>query len=154
MEHQFKIAIGSDLAGYDFKEFVTAELKKRGYDILNLGCNSSQSGIYPVYAKKVADEIISGNCQRGILICGTGQGMQMAANKISGIRAALCNDNFTALMSREHNDSNILVLGAWTADKSKVFDIIEVWLFGKYSGRHNDKIEMLEKLRIGEDFYE
>ncbi len=150
MQLQLKLALGSDLAGYDFKMQILNKLTERGYTVTDVGCNSSADGIYPIYAKKVADEILADRCDRGILVCGTGQGMQMAANKIRGIRAALATDKLAAILTREHNNSNILVFGAWSTDIDSAMDVLEAWLFGKYSGRHDDKLEMLDNLALGE----
>lgn len=151
MELQMKLAVGCDVAGYDFKCDLIKKLMARGYSLTDVGCDSCHEGIYPYFAEKVGKEVLSGRCDRGILICGTGQGMMMAANKIPGIRAALCTEIFTAIMSREHNNSNVLCLGAWVLkDTEKALPIIEAWLFGKYSGRHDDKLELLLKLGRGE----
>ncbi len=151
MELQMKLAVGCDVAGYDFKCGLIDSLRQRGYRVTDVGCDSCHEGIYPYYAERVAKEVLSGRCERGILICGTGQGMMMAANKIPGIRAALCTEIFTAIMSREHNNSNVLCLGAWVLeDVQRALPIVEAWLFGKYSGRHDDKLALLEKLSRGE----
>ncbi len=148
MQTNLKIAVGSDLAGYDYKEQVVKILRENGYTVTNVGCDSSFQGIYPIYAKKVAVEIKEGRADRGILICGTGQGMAIAANKIEGIRAALCGEIFTAIMSREHNNTNVLALGAWVTPIEKAMPIVEAWLFGKYSGRHDDKLTMLDNINM------
>ncbi|OHD80467.1 MAG: ribose 5-phosphate isomerase B [Spirochaetes bacterium RIFOXYC1_FULL_54_7] len=147
MQTQFKLAIGCDLAAYDFKNRIYAELHSRGYTVTDVGCNSAQEGDYPVYARKVAELVQSGKVDKGILICGTGQGMAIAANKCKGIRCALCYDIFPALMSREHNNSNILATGAWMVSFEKAMDIIEAWLFGKYSpGRHDIRLDQLKEI--------
>lgn len=144
MELQLKLAIGSDLAGYDLKIEIFRRLKTKGYDIIDFGCNSSEIGEYPEHAKKVAEAVVRGEYDRGILICGTGQGMAMAANKVKGARAALCYQPFTAIMSREHNNANILATGAWLISADDLEKIIEIWLFGKYTrGIHDHRIQAM-----------
>lgn len=147
MQTQFKIAIGCDLAGYDFEQQVYARLKSMGYDILHVGCDSSHKGDYTTYAKKVGDMVTSGEVDKGILICGTGQGMAIAANKVRGIRCALLYDVFPAIMSREHNNSNMMATGAWMVSLDKAIDIVEAWLFAKYSeGRHDGRIAAIKAI--------
>lgn len=145
METQLKLVIGCDLSGYDLKTDILHRLKSKGYDITDFGCDSAQEGEYPVYAKKVAEAVASGEYDRGILICGTGQGVMMAANKVKGIRAALCYDVLPAILTREHNDSNILATGSWLITGEKFEQVIEAWLFGKFSNlpRHKQRIQMM-----------
>lgn len=144
MQTQFKLVIGCDLAAYDFKNLAIKELKARGYDVTDVGCWSALEGDYPQAAEEVATRVVSGEFHKGLLICGTGQGMAMAANKVAGARAALCYDIFPALMSREHNNSNVLCSGAWMVSLEKYLDIVEAWLFGKYSpGRHDIRINYM-----------
>lgn len=138
METQLKLAIGCDLAAYDFKTAILKELRARGYNVTDVGCDSSQQGDYPDAAHAVAKLVTSGEVDRGILMCGTGQGICMAANKCKGARAALCYDVFPAIMSREHNNANIIVTGAWIVSVEKALSIIEAFLFGKYSGGRHD----------------
>ena len=107
-----KVSIGSDHGGYELKLEVIEHLKKRGFEVTDVGTDSPASCDYPIYAKKVTEDIQSKNADLGILICGTGIGMSMAANKEPGIRAALCHDTFSAKATREHNDANILCMGA------------------------------------------
>lgn len=146
MQTQFKLVIGCDLAAYDFKNRAIKELRDRGYSVTDVGCFSSLEGDYPPIAEEVATRVVSGEFDKGLLICGTGQGMAMAANKVKGARAALCYDVFPAIMSREHNNSNILASGAWIVSLEKYLDVVEAWLFGKYNGgRHEVRINyMLE----------
>lgn len=144
MQTQFKLIIGCDLAAFDFKNLVLNELRTRGYDITDIGCFSSQEGDYPPIAEEVAARVVSGEFDRGLLLCGTGQGMAMAANKVKGARAALCYDVFPAIMSREHNNANILASGCWLLSSEKYLDIVEAWLFGKYNGgRHDIRINYM-----------
>jgi len=144
METQMKLVIASDLSGYDLKQEMLKRLRAKGYDITDYGTDSSQHGDYPVYAKKVATDVVAGKFDRGILICGTGQGITMAANKVRGARCALCYERFTALMAREHNNANILSTGSWLMNADKFEEVVEVFLFGKYSpGRHDARLQMM-----------
>ena len=150
MQTQFKLAIGCDLAGYDLKVEMLRRLRSKGYDVTDFGCDSSQAGEYPVAAQKVALAVRDGGDDRGILICGTGQGVAMAANKVKGTRAALCYTPFAAPMAREHNDARILATGAWLTTADEFEQIVEIFLFGKYSGKHDHRLEMLARIEKGE----
>ena len=111
-----KIAIGCDAAGYELKLWLKRHLIDTGHEVDDLGCHSTEPADYRDYARLVCRGVVAGRHDRGVLICGTGQGMAMAANKIRGIRAALCIDPLHAIMSREHNDANVLCFGAWVFD--------------------------------------
>ena len=141
------IAIGSDHGGYGLKQEIMAHLKEQGVEYKDYGCYDEKSCDYPVYAKKVANAIVSGECEKGILICGTGIGMSMAANKIKGIRAALCGDCFSAQMTKEHNNANVLCLGARVIGSELAFRIADTFIDSKFSNdeRHIRRINMLEQ---------
>lgn len=142
-----RIAIGCDLAGYAFKQELIEALNGKGNDFVDVGCFSSEEGEYPVYGRMVGEKVASGECDRGIVICGTGNGITIAANKVNGVRAALCYNTFAALMSREHNNANVLGLSTWMLSLPEAIKIAEVWLFGKFSGgRHNQRIEMIAEI--------
>lgn len=149
MEQQLNLIIGCDLAAYDFKREILKVMRNNGYHIKDVGCESSKQGLYAPIAKKVADAVASGEFEYGILICGTGQGMAMAANKVKGIKAALCYDVFPAVMSKEHNNSNILCTGAWIMEVSSAIKMIEAWLFAKYAGNHDEGLDLLETYEEG-----
>lgn len=140
------IAIGCDHGGIELKNQMIAHLAKRGIECLDVGCYTGESCDYPVYAHKVTDLITRKECDLGILICGTGIGMSMAANKVRGIRAALCGDCFSAQVTREHNDANILCLGARVIGPELAFRIADTFLASKFSGeeRHNRRIRLFE----------
>ena len=144
-----KLALGSDHGGYELKEAIKRSLKERGYIVDDLGTGSLDSVDYPDYGKKVAETVAQGKHDRGILICGTGIGMSITANKIKGIRCALCHNVYTAKMAREHNDANILALGGRVLQPELALDIVETWLTTNFEGgRHQrrlDKIAALEK---------
>ncbi len=147
-----KIAIGNDTKGYDLKLFLYDALRKRGYEVDDLGCHGLQPPVdYPDYARQVGEGVVSGEYDRGILICGTGIGMSIAANKIPGVRAAVCYDIFAAVLTREHNDSNVLCTGGWMVTPEKALEVAIQWLeMGYAGGAHQaklDKISALERLR-------
>ncbi len=141
------IAIGCDHGGLELKNQLIAHLEKRGIECKDTGCYTSDSCDYPVYAHKVTDLIKSNECELGILICGTGIGMSMAANKVHGIRAALCSDCFSAEMTRVHNNANVLCLGARVIGPELAFRIADTFLDASFSNeeRHNRRIQMLEE---------
>lgn len=141
-----KIAVGADHGGFEYKEEIVELLKKSGYEVKDFGTYSKESCDYPVFAKEVANKVADKEFDRGILICGTGIGMSIAANKVKGIRAALCSDTFSAKATREHNDSNILCLGARVIDSKLACDIVKIWLNTPFSDeeRHIRRIGMIE----------
>ncbi|MDP2157117.1 MAG: ribose 5-phosphate isomerase B, partial [Nitrospirota bacterium] len=132
-----KIAIGSDHAGFGLKEDVLALLKGLNHDIVDCGTYNTESVDYPDFGEKVSKMVSAGEVERGILICGTGIGMSMVANKFPNVRAALCNDLFSAKMSRLHNDANILVLGGRIIGKDLASEIVRTWMSTAFEGdRH------------------
>ena len=139
------VAIGSDHGGFDYKESIIKHLKANNINVIDVGTYSKESCDYPVFAKKVAEKILSKEADKGVLICGTGIGMSIAANKIKGIRAALCHDTFSAKATRAHNNSNILCLGQRVIGKYLALDIVDLFLSTKFEGgRHQRRIDMLE----------
>jgi len=136
-----KIALGCDHAGVDLKNNITALLKEEKIDVINYGTDGKVSVDYPDFAIKVSTAVINKDVDRGILICGTGIGMSIAANRFKGIRAALCHDLYTAEMSRLHNDSNILVLGSRVVDVKTANEIVKIWLYTDFEGgRHDSRL--------------
>ena len=136
-----KIAIGADHGGFQLKEKVARLLEQLGHSVEDTGCHSSDSVDYPDFADPVVALVADGDCDRGILICGTGIGMSLAANRNRKIRAANCHDEYTARMSREHNDANILCLGARVIGEGVAVDLIKVWLATAFAGgRHQQRI--------------
>lgn len=140
------IALGSDHGGYELKQEIIAHLEKRGLPYKDYGCLSKESCDYPVYAKKVANAIVAGECDKGILICGTGIGISIAANKVKGIRAALCHDTFSAQATREHNDANVLAMGARVVGSGLAMKIVDTFLDTPFSQdeRHIRRIQQIE----------
>lgn len=141
------IAIGSDQAGYELKQVIMKHLEKRGLEYKDYGSYDSEPVDYPIYGKKVAYAIVDGECDRGILICGTGIGISIAANKVRGIRAAVCGDCFSAEATRLHNDANILALGARVVGAGLAEKIVDTFLDTDFSGveRHKRRVDMMEE---------
>lgn len=141
------VAIGCDHGGFDLKQELIAHLTKKGYEIKDMGCNSTASCDYPEYGKAVAKAVAAGEAERGILICGTGIGMSITANKVPGIRAALCGDCFSAQATREHNDSNVLCMGARVTGPGLALQIADIWLETEFSNdeRHIRRINKIEE---------
>ena len=147
MEPEKTIAIGSDHAGFELKEQIKKSLESEGYIITDFGTNSSDSVDYPLIAKALAASVAAKNPDRGILICGTGIGMSIAANKIKGIIAANCFDSETAKLARLHNNSNVLTLGGRILTFDTAKDIVKVWLETDFEGgRHQRRIQEIRNL--------
>ncbi len=141
------IAIGSDHGGYLLKEEIKKHLKEKGYEFKDFGTDSTASCDYPVYAEKVCHAVQSGECEKGILICGTGIGMSMCANKCKGIRAAVCGDHFSAEFTRKHNNANVLCLGARVIGAGVAMQLVDIFLTTEYEGgRHEKRVEMMMQL--------
>ena len=147
METPERIVIGSDHAGYALKEFIKAYLTDLHLTVEDCGVGSEASVDYSDIGLQVAQKVAADNGRRGILICGTGIGMSMAANRIKNVRAALCNDIFSATMSRRHNDANILVMGGRVIGTELAKEIVRVWLETAFEGgRHQRRIDKLDQI--------
>ncbi len=140
------IALGSDHGGYGLKQEVIKHLEERGIEYKDYGCYSEESCDYPIYGKKVAEAVAGGECEFGIIICGTGIGISISANKVPGIRAALCHDCFSAQATREHNNANILAMGARVIGPGLALKIVDIFLDTPFSNeeRHIRRISMIE----------
>lgn len=146
-EKRTPIIIGSDHAAYDLKEKVKAFLVGRGIDVEDAGCHNENSVDYPDFGIKVASMVSRGKFERGILMCGTGIGMSMVANKFPHVRAALCADLFSSIMSRRHNNSNILVLGGRVVGDILAMEIVKAWLETPFEGgRHQRRLEKFDRI--------
>lgn len=142
-----KIAVASDHGGFGLKEHIKIFLENRGYQVLDLGTHSEESVDYPIYAKACADAVIGGIAERGIVMCGTGIGVSIAANKVKGIRCALCTDINMAAMASRHNDANIIAMGGRTTDFETAEAITETWLNTAFEGgRHQRRVDMLNNM--------
>ena len=142
-----KIAVGADHAGFRLKGHLVRMLEARGYRVNDLGTFSEQSVDYPDFAAAVGFEVAAGKADRGLLVCGTGVGVAIAANKLDGVRAATCNDLFTAQKSREHNDANVLAIGGRVVGEGLAEDIVQTFLETDFaSGRHQRRVEKIRSL--------
>ena len=139
-----RIAIGSDHAGFRLKEHLIAVLKDDGHDVNDLGTNSEEAVDYPIYCSRVGREVAEGNADRGIVLGGSGQGEQIAANKVAGVRAALCHDLYTARLSRQHNDANVLSMGGRIVAFGLADEILTLWLETPFDGgRHQRRVDQI-----------
>ena len=144
-EKTTSIIIGCDHAAYTLKEKIKADVVEKGFNVEDVGTNSEKSVDYPDFGKKVASMVSNGNFKRGLLLCGTGIGMSMVANKFSHVRAALCTEPFSAEMSRRHNDSNILVMGGRMTGETLALEIVRVWLETPFDGgRHQARLDKFD----------
>ena len=141
------IAIACDHGGYELKETVKAHLQEKGYEVRDFGTNSLDSCDYPDFGAPAARAVAAGECEKGILICTTGIGMSMVANKTPGIRCALCSDPLSASLTRRHNDTNVLALGAGVIGPNLALEIVDVWLNTAFEGgRHQRRIDKVMAL--------
>ena len=141
------VIIGCDHAAYPLKEIVKAYLIKQGIEVADAGTDKEDSVDYPDFAIKVAEALSKGNVERGILLCGTGIGMSMAANRFPGVRAALCNDLFSAGMSRRHNNANVLVMGGRVIGDVLALEIVKTWLETPFDGGcHQSRLEKFDQM--------
>ena len=140
------IALGCDHGGYELMQEVKAYLDSKGLEYKDFGCSSTEAVDYPVYARKVGNAILEGTCDKGILICGTGIGISIAANKMPGIRAALCTDCFCAEATRLHNDANVLAMGGRVVGPGLAVKIVDTFLHTEFSHdeRHQRRIDLME----------
>jgi ribose 5-phosphate isomerase B len=142
-----KIAIASDHAGYEEKENIKKTLDEIGVEYLDLGTNSPDSVDYPNFGKAVGEAVASGKVEQGIVVCGSGIGISIAANKVNGIRAALAHNAETATLARQHNDANILAIGARTTEKGTIPNIVKAWFNAKFEGgRHQNRIDIISDI--------
>jgi len=142
-----KIATGADHGGFELKAQIVAHLRDLGHEVEDFGASGPESVDYPDYARPVAGAVAAGEFDCGILICGTGIGISIAANKVAGIRAATCTDTYSARMSRQHNDANILCLGGRVVGVGLALDIVDIWLATKFEGgRHARRVGKIQQI--------
>lgn len=142
-----KIAVGADHAGFKQKQYLLEELRRQGYEVIDMGTYSEEPVDYPDEAREVSQAVHNGQAERGILVCGTGLGMSIAANKVPGIRAVVVHDEYTAIVSRSHNDANVLCLGGRVLDPDHALRLAELWLKTKYEGgRHQKRIDKITEI--------
>ncbi len=143
-----KIAVGADHAGFPLKGTLLEFLKSQGYEILDLGTHNTEPVDYPDFAKAVGDAVLSGKVERGLIVCGSGIGACVAANKLPGIRAALCHDSYSARQGVSHDDVNVLCLGARVIGPALALEVLQVWLSARFSEgeRHKRRLAKIERL--------
>jgi ribose 5-phosphate isomerase B len=142
--YQVKIAIGSDHVGYGLKLHISEYLRSKGHEIVDYGTVGEERVDYPVYARMVGKAVASGECERGVLVCGTGVGISIAANKVRGIRAAVCSEPYSARLSRQHNDANIIAFGSRVVGASLAEMIVDEFFSVEYEGgRHQHRLDLI-----------
>lgn len=142
-----KIAIGGDHVGQLLKPEIIEFLKKLGHEVKDFGTYTTERTDYPIYAKQVAESVVNGEYDKGVLICGTGVGISIAANKVKGVRAVCCSEPYSAKLSRQHNDTNILAFGSRVVGLELAKMIVEEWLSAEYEGgRHEKRVEMISEI--------
>lgn len=147
-----KIAVGCDHVGLELKPAIMDYAESLGFEVHDFGTYTSQRADYPVYGQKVAEEVAQGNYDAGILICGTGAGISIAANKVKGIRAVVCSEPYTAKLSKEHNNTNILAFGSRVVGVELAKMIVKEWLTASFAGgRHEQRIEMIREIEQKND---
>ncbi|MGR3622261.1 ribose 5-phosphate isomerase B [Pseudophaeobacter sp.] len=140
-----RIVISSDHADIPLRQTIAEHVAQQGWEVIDIGPTTPESTDYPVHGKAAAERVASGDCQLGIVVCGTGQGIMMAANKVAGIRCGVCSDTFSARMIRQHNDANMLSIGARVVGKGLALDIVDAFLAAEFEGgRHATRMEMIE----------
>ena len=145
-----KIAIGHDHVALDMKNHIVAYLEAKGYTLVNFGTDTAERADYPLYGKAVAEAVASGECDLGILICGTGIGISLAANKVKGIRAAVCSEAYSAALTRRHNNANIIAFGARVVGVATAETIVDAFLEAEFEGgRHAARVDMITAIEEG-----
>lgn len=142
-----KIAIGNDHAAVDLKREIARYVESLGYEVINFGTDNNESCDYPIYGEKVGQAVAEGQADCGILICGTGVGVSLAANKVKGIRCGVCSDTTTARLIKEHNNANVIAFGARIVGVEKAKDIVKAYLEAEFQGgRHQSRVDMLSRM--------
>ncbi len=146
-----KIAIGNDHTALEMKRHIVEYLSAKGYELVDFGTDGEERVDYPIYGQKVARAVADKDCELGILICGTGIGISLAANKVKGIRAAVCSEPYSAAMTRRHNDANIIAFGARVVGPATAETIVDAFLEAEYEGgRHQRRVDMIAAIEKGE----
>lgn len=142
-----RIVVSSDHADIELRKTIAAHIAERGWEVIDIGPMTSESTHYPIHGEAAAQRVASGDCQLGIIVCGTGQGIMMAANKVKGIRCGVCSDTFSARMIRQHNDANMLSIGARVVGEGLALDIVDAFLSAEFEGgRHATRADMIKAL--------
>lgn len=147
MTTENRIVVSSDHAAIALRQAIAAHIVSQGWDVVDIGPTTPESTHYPAHGAAAAQRVVSGDCQLGIILCGTGQGIMMAANKVKGIRCGVCSDTFSARMIRMHNDANMLSIGARVVGEGLALDIVDAFLNARFEGgRHATRVEMIDAL--------
>ncbi|WP_088227181.1 ribose 5-phosphate isomerase B [Desulfosporosinus sp. FKB] len=147
-----RVVLGADHGGYELKEAIRGHLESQGYKVLDVGTHSTDSVDYPMYGFAVGNAILKGEADLGIAVCGTGQGISIAANKLPGIRSVVCTETFSARMAREHNNANVLALGGRVVGVGLALDIVDIFLKTEFSGgRHERRINLITDFELGKN---
>lgn len=147
MTSNIRIVLSSDHADIQLRQTIADHIAAMGYDVVDIGPTTSESTHYPKHGEAAAQRVASGDCQLGVILCGTGQGIMMAANKVKGIRCGVCSDTFSARMIREHNDANMLSLGARVTGEGLALDIVDAFLNARFEGgRHATRVDMIKAM--------
>ena len=142
-----KLGIGSDHGGFELKEHMKEYLEEENIDYIDYGTNSNESVDYPDYGRRVGEAVMAGEVDRGIVICGTGIGISIAANKVRGVRCALCGDTYSARMSMEHNNANVLALGGRVLGRDLAREILSIWIKSEFEGgRHARRVDKISEI--------
>ena len=142
-----RIVLSSDHAAIDMRQAIAKHIEARGWEVVDIGPTSPESTHYPKHGEAAAQKVASGDCDLGIILCGTGQGIMMAANKVKGIRCGVCSDPFSARMIREHNDANILSIGARVVGEGLALEIADTFLSAEFEGgRHATRVDMIKEI--------
>ncbi|MBB41094.1 MULTISPECIES: ribose 5-phosphate isomerase B [Hyphomonas] len=142
-----RIVVSSDHADIELRKTIATHIAERGWEVIDIGPMTSESTHYPIHGEAAAQRVASGDCQLGIIVCGTGQGIMMAANKVKGIRCGVCSDTFSARMIRQHNDANMLSIGARVVGEGLALDIVDAFLSAEFEGgRHATRVDMIKAL--------
>lgn len=145
MSSTHRIVLSSDHAAIDLRQAVAKHIAAQGWDVVDIGPTTPESTHYPLHGQAAAERVASGDCRLGVILCGTGQGIMMAANKVKGIRCGVCSDTFSARMIRQHNDANMLSLGARVVGEGLALDIVDAFLTAEFEGgRHATRVDMIE----------
>lgn len=145
MTNPKRIVLSSDHSAIELRQTIAQHIAGQGWDVLDIGPTTTESTHYPTHGQAAAERVVSGECALGIILCGTGQGIMMAANKVKGIRCGVCSDTFSAQMIRAHNDANILSLGARVLEAGLALEIVDAFLSTEFEGgRHATRVDMIE----------
>ena len=147
MANSKRIVLSSDHAAIDMRQAVAKHVEAKGWEVVDIGPTTPESTHYPKHGEAAAQKVASGECDMGIILCGTGQGIMMAANKVKGIRCGVCSDPFSARMTREHNDANMLSIGARVVGESLAMEIVDAFLDAEFEGgRHGTRVDMIKAI--------